>query len=126
MVEGVGTVVGRIDIDEAVVIDVSHRHPRAVARVAQPRFLRDVGEGAVRVLPVETIGNLAGLLRFRKGASLDQVNVQIAVVVVIEKRPARAHDLGRQILSLVAGIVNKVEPHLAGDLGEEWQILTRQ
>src|SRR5262249_55992532 len=64
-VERVGAVARHVEVGEAVVVVVSHRHPHPVAVLRHPRearLLRDVAEGAVLLLVVEAVPELPARL----------------------------------------------------------------
>ncbi len=76
----------------------------------------------MQIVPKETIARnrvvaawLAGLGIFARtdGPTLNQVEVQVAVVVEVEQRAARPHDLRKVELSSSTAVVDEVEPGLA-------------
>src|SRR5262249_60033638 len=71
------------------------------------------GEATGRPLRVETIGGP------EMGPAVgQQVNVEAAIVVVVEKGGPGADDLGKEILAGGPGVVDEVEAELRGDLLE--------
>ena len=114
---------GPVQVDPAVVIEVSHGHAHAVAVGRQSTLRRDIGEmhGArpIRVhhevVPIEPIRQRA----FRRSeqrrpgpeqSALHEIDVEVAVVVVIEQRDAGPHDLGLIELPGHAVEVDEVDP----------------
>jgi hypothetical protein len=93
--------VEHVDIGPAVVVVVADRYAHAIALARHAGFLRHVGEGPIVIVMVQAIPVLgAFLLERRDGRAIHQIDVQIAVVVVVEQRHAGHHGLG---LILVRG-----------------------
>ena len=126
----IGAQPGPVDVDPAVVVDVAGSHSHAVAADVETASGRHVGEAqrprAVRVhaqvVPVQAVARPGrgpcrraeqGVLQRLSGAehlALHQVDVEVSVVVEVEQRPARPHDLGRIVLAGHTVEVHEVEP----------------
>jgi len=100
-VEAVAAVVGDEEIPIAVIVVVGGNRGHAEPRVSHTRLFGDVGEGGVAVVAIERVFQLASEVATSRRAhrlevaSVDQVDVEIAVVVVIRRprtrRYSRAH-----------------------------------
>ena len=118
-----------VDVDPAVVVEVPGRRAHAVGGHAEAAPRGDVGEaqgaGPVRVdfeiVPVEAVGQgppgpgRTGRRLVRRPAgtehlALDEIDVEVAVVVEVEQRPARPHDLGGVVRAGHAVEMHEVEP----------------
>ena len=116
-VEDVRAVVAEEDVRVAVVVDVADDDPVAEAREAQARRLGHVLELAVAQVLVEPVRALPGGPEGQERAG-GEVEVELAVVVVVEDGHARAVGGGEVLLLGHAREVDEVDPGLAGDLGE--------
>ena len=98
-------------IGPAVVVVVGHGAAESPAVVGDAGFGGDVGEGAV-VIVVEERGVRRGLFAGERvdGGAVDDVDVEPAVVVVVEQAYTRALGLDDVVLGWSA--------HLVGPLGE--------
>ena len=92
------TVGGHEEIGPTVVVVVPDHHPHPERAACYTRRFGDIGKGAVAVVAVERIAQRLGRFVEIAGAAVDQVDVHPAVVVVIEKRTARAYRLGQVTL----------------------------
>ena len=122
----VGAEVGEEDVDMAVAVDVTGRDAHAVAGGVQAARCRDVGETqlalAVRQLvAVETVGPevVAALRRSSDRRTLNQVEIEVAVVVVVEERATRAHHLVKVELAGHAVPMHEVEADRGVGLDEQ-------
>src|SRR6516165_3259048 len=104
-------VFGDQHVGPAVVVDVADGHAHAMAGDVQAGPLAYVGEFAVGSLPKQAIGGP----RLRP-TILEEVNVEPAVVVEVEKGGARTHDLRHEIIAHGSGVVNKVKADFVGDV----------
>ena len=120
-IETVGAVVAHVHVDPAIVVDVADRDAHAVAGVAQTRLSGDVGIAAVLPAPEEAVGRPVRDTRlWQDVVAVGQVDVEIAVVVEVEKGRAAGTD-GRE-MELVDGarLVDELQPGLIADVGEPW------
>jgi hypothetical protein len=111
----------------AVVVVVADGHAHAVAEEAEARLLGDVGEVELEapVGPPHTVvaeqaraGRLTRLAPVERRA-LEQQHVEVAVTVVVEQGPARAHDLGHEVLAARAGEVPEAQAGFFRDVAEQ-------
>ena len=127
---------GAIQVDPAVVIEVTRCDAHTVGAPDQTAPLRDVREaqrarpiGAHdEVVPVQAVRQRPrtrrrdqGLVERFSGAkhlALHQVDVEVAVVVEVEHRAAGAHDLADVELAGHPVEVHEVYPRLFGSIGE--------
>jgi hypothetical protein len=79
---------------KAVVIEVGNRHAHAVHFHRQPGALGDIGERAVAIVAIQLQVESPALV-LRPVHAVHQQNIQPSIAVVIEKRAARAHRLGK-------------------------------
>ena len=127
-----------VQIDPPVVVEVSGRHSHAVGAHVEAATLGDVGEPqgprAVRVnlqiVAVETIGErqrhvrggrhqrIVQRLAFSQHLALNEVGVEVAVVVHVEQRGPRRHDLAEVERAGHAVEVDEVDARLPGPVGE--------
>jgi hypothetical protein len=129
VIQNVVAVIGDIEIDVPVVVVVAGCHAHAFIGVAQSSRFRDIGERqfarfgeiipeqAVARFPTRRNGHQRLALR-SGGIPLDQINVHIAVVIVVEQRGARSDHFGKKHLARGAGILPEVYPDLFGDVLE--------
>ena len=95
-----------------------------IANAFESRLLGDVLEGSIGLLVVHAIPILrAGFLRNRTlgrgigvGCAVDQVKIEPAIVVAIEKRRAGAHGLNQIFARGVRRLVQKMHARLLGDI----------
>jgi len=87
--------VGEEDIGPTVVVEVADGDSHAVAFALDASLFGDVGEGAVAVVVEEAVP-IAGrfLLQGRDCGTVDEVNVQPAVVIVVDQADAGDHGFG--------------------------------
>ena len=96
VVEDALTVLGQVNIREPVAVVVPDRHALAVAAACYPGRLRDIGERPVAVIPVKRVAERRlGVVEIAFSA-VHEVDVEPAVVVVVEEGASGAGGL-RQI-----------------------------
>src|SRR5205807_8049133 len=113
--EDIPTIVGHVEIKVAVPIIVAHGDSHAVS-MSQPRnarLRRDIGKGAVMVVVEEMIAVP------RRAFSIDQNNVQPAVVIVIEDRAAGSRSLHKGCARPFAGSGLEMDSGLPRDVRKE-------
>ena len=108
-------VFGAEHVRQAVVVDVTNRHPHAGTCDIESRTGTDIAEASVRLLMIELIAG-----RGVRAAVLDQVQIQPSVVVVIEQGDARAHLLRNQVAAGGAGGMDELHSGPGGDLLKPW------
>jgi hypothetical protein len=111
--------VGDEDVGVAVVVEVSNGDAHPVARSSDSRFFCDVGECAVVVVAEESIP-VGGRSFFERRdlGSVDGIDVEEPVIVVVEQRNAGNHGFGLVLVGRGAIAGNKVETGLLGNLVE--------
>ncbi len=129
VIQNVVAVIGDVEIDVPVVVVVAGRHAHAFIGVAYAGRFRDIGERqfarffeiipeqAVARLPTRRNGHQRLALR-SGGISLDQINVQVAVVIIVDQRRARSHHFGQKHFAGGAGELPEVDPGLFRDVLE--------
>ena len=88
-------------IGPAIIIKVADRYTHSVSGACDSRFLRDIGESPVPIVVEQAVpihGRILG--ERRDGSTVHQVDIEIAVAVVVKKCHAGHHRLD---LILVCG-----------------------
>ena len=118
VVEPVLAVVAHVDVGPAVVVVVGNRAAISPAVVGHAGLLRDIGERAV-VIVVEQRGVRRLFLAVERveGRAVDEVDIEPAVVVVVDQANAGAVGLDDEVLLRGAHLVDPAgEPGLFGDV----------
>ncbi len=115
-VEGVRPPVGEVEIRVAVAVDVADRQAHAVAAVAGAGGRGDVDEAPVALLAEQPVGERRA--RALAPRSVEQVDVEIAVAVVVDEAAARAEALGHEVAAFDGGVVDEGEAPPTGHVGE--------
>src|ERR1022692_1858635 len=90
---------GEEDIRPSIVIVISNGDADAVALALDSGFLRNIRESSVMVIVEKAVPILGRLfLQRRDGRAVHEVNVQVAVIVVIEKGHPGEHRLGQVLV----------------------------
>ncbi len=121
VIETVLAVVGDVDVRPAVVVVVRGGNAEAPTLVGDAGFLGNVSERAV-VIVVEEHCARRGFLPFHRGGggTVEKIDVQPAVVVVIEKRDAGAGCVeDRGFFGRTGAMVKLVEAGLTSDVEED-------
>jgi len=84
VVENIFSVVGDVEIFEAVVVVVADTHALSPAGVQKAGFLGDVGKGTVVIVVVEVTSLFVGTGKRIESGAVDDENVGPAVIVVIK------------------------------------------
>ena len=128
--EPVRAQVRQVEVDPAVPVVVGRGDSDVVARLVESNLGRDIGEaefsGLGETVPEQAVGRLdrrrrkdgLPVLVAVEGASLPQVDVEIAVVVVVEEGDSGAHHFGGVELSGHAVEVDEVDPYVGADFHE--------
>ena len=103
-------------VEVPVVVDVPERRAHAVTGVAQAGFGGAIDETSIALLRVEAIVQFGCASVPPTG--LDEINVEVAVAVVIEQRQAGAHDLRHEEIPVEPGVVDEGQAALVGHVGE--------
>ena len=118
--------VGHVEIDPAVVVEVAGRRAHAVAGRDDAAAIGHVGEAKSRSAfrlrdRCDTSGSAGRVRALRtrsKRGALHREQIEVAVVVEVEQRPAGADDLRQQQLTSGAVDVDEVDARLRGDVDE--------
>ncbi len=116
-IEDAATVLRDVEIGEAVGVVVAYSDAHAIAAAGDASFLCDVGEGAVAIVVVEGVAEGNGRSPKIAGAAVDQIDVDPAVVVVVEEGAAGAGGFGEIFLE---GVATGVDEIYAGSGGENF------
>ncbi len=117
-VEPVGPEVRHQQVGQAVAVGVADRDAGAPAVVAHAGALGDVVEAAVTAVAVEAVDAALGDLGAVEAPAVDQVEVEVAVAVVVEQRQAGAAGLEDVGLLLAAAPARRRQPRLGGAVDE--------
>src|ERR1700716_249816 len=93
VIQNAFSVLGHVEIGEAIVIVVAHCGTHSIAPSGYASFFRHVAEGTIPIVPIEGIAEWRIRIVEIATSAIDQVNIHPAVIVVIEKRAARAGGL---------------------------------
>ena len=120
VVETVFSKIRHVDVRPAIIIVVAHGYAEAPSLVRYTCFFRNVGESAV-VIVVKQHAARSGFFPFQgsKRGTVEQIDVQPAVVVIVDQGHARTWGLENSRLVRAPGAVAKfVEPSLFRDVHE--------
>ena len=125
-----------VQVHPSVIVEITRRDSHPIATRVDAALLCDIRElqrpSAVAVdqsiIPVQpafqgkrTSGRKPGIrqpLARPQHRSLDDENVQIAVIIVVKERRPGAHHLGEIMLSGHAVKMNEIDPHFPGFVAE--------
>ena len=111
--------IGEKDVRPAVVVVVSDGDADAVALALHSGALGNIGVSAVAVIVEQAVPILRRLFLERwDGRAVDEVNVQVAVVVVIEERHAGEHGLGQVLIGRRAVVRDEMDARTLRDFLE--------
>ena len=102
---------GDVQIFPPVAIEVGGQNAHGPARVSYAGVVGHVGEGAVAIIVVERAPRAFRIGSRFDGEGVREVDVQAAVVVIVEERDAAAHGLDNVFL---LGRRNVLEAHAGG------------
>src|SRR5437762_125557 len=94
VIETVLSVVGNVDVRPAIIVVIAHSHAESPSLIRHAGFGSYIGEGAVMIVVQEHSAG-SGLLPFQrsKRGPIEQVDVQPAVIVIINQSYARTRGL---------------------------------
>ena len=126
MIKLVAAVRTNVEILEAIVVIVAHGDAHAVPGALQASSFRNILEGAVGLLMIETVpirrprlfGDGALGRRILQRRAVDQENVEPAIVVVVEQRDAGAHRFDQIFPGGMRGLILKIDARFFGDVRE--------
>src|SRR5208282_35588 len=120
VVEAVLAEVRDIDIRPAIVVVVRNGDTETPALVSDARFVRHVRECAVVIVVQQhRAGRRFFTLQRAKRRSVQQVNIEPAIVVVVEQRDARSRSFDDRLLLRRSGaMVEFIEARLLRDVNE--------
>src|SRR5688572_19367185 len=117
-IERVGTVVGDVEIDGAVVVVVAGAGPHAVLAMADAGLGRHVLELSIPAIAEQPVPGGGRHLRAGDGAAVHEKDVHPAVVIEIDEQPARSHDLREVFVGARAVDVRDAEAGGRGNVAE--------
>ena len=116
--QGIRSDVDHIEVGEAVVVVVSDGTSHSPTFVTDSRVLGDVSKSPLALVAVQAVPAHGHRCPVDELHSVHEVEVEVAVAVVVEQcrsAPERAHDV---LLRLVATDVDEVDPGSRSHLGE--------
>src|SRR6266581_4930631 len=123
MIKGTAAEAGDEEIELAVIIVIGDGYAHAPTAAGEARFLGDVLESAVALLVIEGDERVAAGAVSLDGGTVDEDDVEAAVVVAIEEADAAAGGVN-DIVGFGSGDVDGRETHIFGDIFENrhgWQ-----
>ena len=121
-VQRVGSDVGDIQVDQAVVVVVTRARAHPVLSMADTRGCCHVLERAVPAVPEQTVSCALGDGWIGERAAVDEKDVEPAIVVKVEEQAARPEDLRQELLVAGAADMSEVQPRRTGDVSEHWKV----
>src|SRR6266566_1719822 len=120
MIETVFAIIRHVDIWPAVVVVIAHSHAKAPSLVRHARLGRYVGESAVVIVVQQhSARGWFSPLEGSKCGSIEQIDVQPAVVVIIKQSHARTKRLENScLLGTPGAMVEFVQACLFRDVDE--------
>src|ERR1035441_5364227 len=127
VVEMVAGYTGDIDILPAVVVVIAYRLPHIVAIAGDTRLVGDIGESAVMIIVKQTVLVLVGFFPERwKGGAIGEIDIQVAVVVVVDQPDAGDHCLRLILVWGGAAIRGEIQLRVRGDILETNRTVARR
>ena len=117
-VEGVGAVVGEVQVDAAVAVVVRRGDPHAPTCVSGPKFPGDLGETPFPVVAVQGGARLGPLGKPAHAGAVGEEDVEVAVAVLVEEGDPSGGAFEDQLLFGGAADYGSCEPRLGGDVDE--------
>ena len=82
---------GHIDIVPAVIIVIANRYPHAPSDVTYPGMVRYVGKRSIAIVVIESASGFLSGLHHVHCQRIHEIDIQIAIVVVIKELHAATH-----------------------------------
>ena len=108
---------GDVQIFPTIAIEIRGQYAHAPARVAHSCAVGHIGEGTVAVVVVKHTSGALGIGGSFYSEGIGEVNVEAAVIVVVEQRNATAHGL-HNVFLLRSRNMLEVDPRRVGDIYE--------
>ena len=90
LIENIGAVVGDVEVAMAIVIDITDGGPGSPGGISHAGGLANVSKGAIPAVAVEEIPRTGFRLVRAQGGPVDDVEVEVAIIVVVEEGGAAA------------------------------------
>ena len=109
VIEAVAAIVSHVDVGPAIIVVVAHSHAKSPALVADAGLVGDISKCPI-VIVVKEHGAGRGLLALegRDRGTVQKIDVEPAVVVVVEQRDARTRSLDNRTFFPRAGTMMKL------------------
>ena len=117
-VEGVLAKTGHIKIGPSIVVEVTHGHSHPVALSRYPGLGRDLSEGPVFVVPIQGMAGWNAGRGMPMSTTVDQIDVQPSIVVVIYKGGSSAHGFNQVFLRSGTVFMGPDNPGLAAHVNK--------
>ena len=108
-IENAAAILRDVEIGETVGVVVANGDAHAVAAAGDAGFFGDIRERAVAIVAVEGVAERSGRSPKIAGATVDEVDVHPAVVVVIEEGAAGTGGFGEKFLGGMATGVDEID-----------------
>ena len=82
---------GHVDIIPAIVVVIANRYAHSPSDVTDPGLICYIGKGSVAIVVIKNASGFFLCFHHVYGQRVHQVNVQIAIIVVIKERHAATH-----------------------------------
>ena len=105
-----------VHIVAAIVVVVANCHAHAVNFDIETAAARDVGEGSVAVVAIESGGGATAVRN--PVAAVDEQDIGVAIAIGIEECHARTHGFRQPFLAGASGVMCKVNPCRGGYVRE--------
>ncbi len=108
---------GQINIGPAVVVVVTHRSAHGETWRGKPGFFRYVGKSSVMIVVIQRPSRSLSLNRHVHGRRGGEVNIRVAVAIVIDQQNTAAHGFNN-VLTVTRRKVIEMNPGFTGDIAE--------
>ncbi len=109
-----------------VVVVIAHADPQPVARTPHASLFRHVLEAKSAQVPAEVVLRRQVGLGAGQGPAVEEVDIDQAVVVVVESRQPGGHEFDNVAPAAGAVGVPEADPRLFGDVAEEDRALSKR
>src|SRR5580692_5643100 len=90
VIKNASAVLGHVDIRKAISVVIANGHSLPITPCRYPGFLCYIGECAIAIVAVESIPERRSRSKKVTLSAVDKINVQPAVIVVVEKSATRS------------------------------------
>ena len=113
-IKSITVISGDVEIQLAVIVEIRDRHTHAPAATSEPGIAGDVFELSVRLLVVQRDQRIAALAKIINGGSVDENDIEAAVIVTVKESDSAAHGLD-DVAFLFRGNMRDGQANFSGD-----------